>query len=114
MEKWDTKYEPLDEVVHPAELLVRAVLIATKPTEVVLQLARIGRDREPASEPVLGHLPPPLLVRVELHKARGLLPDAGDVVHVDRGSICDGVVPDASQLPTIADCHRCVPAWARL
>ena len=31
---------------------------------------------------------------IRWYEARGLLPDAGDVVHVDRRSARDGVVPD--------------------
>ena len=78
----ETSDVPLDEVIHAAELLVRAILVATQQTEVMLQLAGVGGDRESTREPFLRHLAPPFLVRVELHEASGFLTDRRNVLDV--------------------------------
>ena len=46
----------------------------------MLELTRVRRNRETAREPVLRDLPPPLLVGVELHQARGLLANTGGML----------------------------------
>ena len=81
-------------MVNAAQLLVRSVLIAAQQAEMVLQLARVGGDGKTPREPVLGYLPPTLLVGIELHKPRSLLTDARDVMHMDRWYACNSLGPD--------------------
>ena len=71
---------PFYEVIYPTKLLVQPVLVAAQDLKVMLELTRVWRNREIAREPVLRDLPPPLLVGVELHQARGLLANTGGML----------------------------------
>ena len=75
----------------------------------MLELTRVRRDREPPREPVLRDLPPPLLVRVELHQPRRFLANTGNVVEVQDGGVHGGPDRDLGfrRLGTIVDARGC-------
>ena len=76
-------------MIYTAEFFVIPVLIATQQTEMMLKFARVGRYGQPAREPFLRNLPPPLLLWVQFHEACSFLPDRGDVLKVERRQTLD-------------------------
>ena len=92
-----------------SELLVRSILVAAQKPKMMLELTQVQCDRETAREPVLRNLPSPLLVRVELHQARGLLAHTWNVVEVQDGGVHSGSNRDLGfgRLGAIIDARGC-------